>query len=87
MVSVAALALWWQRRPPASLVLAWAAAVALALDPWAVRAAGFWLSFGAVAAIFVAASQRTVAVAGGEPSQRSVWQARWQGVRRHLAES
>ncbi len=87
MVSVAALALWWQRRPPASLVLAWAAAVALALDPWAVRAAGFWLSFGAVAAIFVAASQRTVAVAGGEPSRRSVWQARWQGLRRHLAES
>ncbi|MBO4120119.1 DNA internalization-related competence protein ComEC/Rec2 [Cupriavidus gilardii] len=87
MVSVAALALWWQRRPPASLVLAWAAAVALALDPWAVRAAGFWLSFGAVAAIFLAASQRTVAAPGHDPSRRSARQARWHGLRRHLAEA
>lgn len=34
-----------------SLVLAWAAALVLAVDPWAVTAAGFWLSFGAVACI------------------------------------
>ncbi len=87
MVAVTALALWWQRRPPASLVLAWAAAVALALDPWAVRAAGFWLSFGAVAAIFLAASQRTVAAADPRPPPPSVWRARWHGLRRHLAEA
>ncbi|WP_422648843.1 DNA internalization-related competence protein ComEC/Rec2 [Cupriavidus sp. H18C1] len=87
MVAVTALALWWQRRPPASLVLVWAAAAALALDPWAVRAAGFWLSFGAVAAIFLAASQRTVADAGPGPPPPSVWQARWHGLRRHLAEA
>lgn len=87
MVAVTALALWWQRRPPASLVLAWAAAVALALDPWAVRAAGFWLSFGAVAAIFLAASQRTVTAAERGPPPTSVWLARWHGLRRHLAEA
>lgn len=87
MVAMTALALWWQRRPPASLVLAWAAAVALALDPWAVRAAGFWLSFGAVAAIFLAASQRTVDAAGLEPPSPSAWQARWHRMRRHLAEA
>ncbi|MGN6315952.1 DNA internalization-related competence protein ComEC/Rec2, partial [Trinickia sp.] len=34
-----------------SLVLAWAAALVLVVDPWAVTAAGFWLSFGAVALI------------------------------------
>ncbi|WP_206951900.1 DNA internalization-related competence protein ComEC/Rec2 [Trinickia acidisoli] len=34
-----------------SLVLAWAAALVLIVDPWAVTAAGFWLSFGAVALI------------------------------------
>lgn len=39
-------------RPATTLVLA--AAVVTALDPWAVLAPGFWLSFGAVAAIFFA---------------------------------
>ncbi|MGG1947060.1 ComEC/Rec2 family competence protein [Trinickia sp. NRRL B-1857] len=34
-----------------SLVLAWAAVLVLIVDPWAVTAAGFWLSFGAVACI------------------------------------
>lgn len=55
MLTVAALALWSSRTPPPSLVLAWAAAVAVAIDPWAVMSAGFWLSFGAVAVIFLAA--------------------------------
>jgi competence protein ComEC len=40
-------------RAAAALTLALAAAVVCALDPWAVIAAGFWLSFGAVAAIFL----------------------------------
>lgn len=56
MVAAAALSIWLHRSPPASLVLAWAAAAALAIDPWAVRSAGFWLSFGAVAAIFFVAA-------------------------------
>lgn len=53
MLTVAAVALWGGRAPPVSVVLAWAAAVALAIDPWAVMAPGFWLSFGAVAVIFL----------------------------------
>ncbi|MGN6086364.1 DNA internalization-related competence protein ComEC/Rec2 [Trinickia sp.] len=39
-----------------SLVLAWAAALVLVVDPWAPTAAGFWLSFGAVG--FIAFAMR-----------------------------
>ncbi|MBY4729637.1 DNA internalization-related competence protein ComEC/Rec2 [Cupriavidus pauculus] len=53
MLAVAAIALWGNRCPPASLVLIWAAALAIAIDPWAVMLPGFWLSFGAVAVIFL----------------------------------
>ncbi len=42
-----------------SRVLALAALACVALDPWAVLAPGFWLSFGAVAAIFHAMALRT----------------------------
>ena len=56
MLVVAAIALWSGRTPPASVVLAWAAGVAVAIDPWAVMSPGFWLSFGAVAVIFFHAS-------------------------------
>jgi competence protein ComEC len=41
-----------------SLVLAWAAALVVLVDPWAVTAAGFWLSFGAVAVISFAVHGR-----------------------------
>jgi competence protein ComEC len=41
-----------------SLVLAWAAALVVLVDPWAVAAAGFWLSFGAVAVISFAVHGR-----------------------------
>jgi competence protein ComEC len=44
-------------RPVTTLGLA--AAVVTLADPWAVLAPGFWLSFGAVAAIFFAASGRS----------------------------
>lgn len=58
MLMVVTVALWLARRPrPASTLLA-ALCVVLLLDPWAVLAAGFWLSFGAVAAIlFVSSGQ------------------------------
>lgn len=69
MLAVAALALWSGRAPPASVVLAWAAGVAVVIDPWAVMSPGFWLSFGAVAAIFLAAR---------EPPQRARAEGRWQ---------
>ncbi len=52
MLGVAALALWLDRTQSASRVLALALLVVLAIDPWAVIAPGFWLSFAAVALIF-----------------------------------
>jgi competence protein ComEC len=51
MLVVASIAFVLGRRVAFSLVLAWAAALVLIVDPWAVTAAGFWLSFGAVAVI------------------------------------
>lgn len=54
MLIVASAAFMLGRRVGVSLVLAWAAALVLAVDPWAVTAAGFWLSFGAVAVIVFA---------------------------------
>jgi competence protein ComEC len=58
MLAVVALALWsgWTARP--SAVLAAAAALVIVLDPMAVIAPGFWLSFGAVAVIMLAAGSR-----------------------------
>ncbi|WP_321952876.1 DNA internalization-related competence protein ComEC/Rec2 [Paraburkholderia bannensis] len=56
MIVVAAVALWRSREVSRSHVLAWALGLVLVRDPWAVTAPGFWLSFGAVAAILFAAS-------------------------------
>jgi competence protein ComEC len=58
MLAVVAVALWsgWATRP--SAVLAAAAALVVVLDPMAVIAPGFWLSFGAVAVITLAAGSR-----------------------------
>ncbi|MFN0300618.1 MAG: DNA internalization-related competence protein ComEC/Rec2 [Burkholderiales bacterium] len=52
MLSVAAVALWLDRTQSASRVLALALLVVVAVDPWAVIAPGFWLSFAAVGVIF-----------------------------------
>jgi competence protein ComEC len=62
MVSVVALHLWCGRAVGASSVLAGALFVVVVLDPWAVTAAGFWLSFGAVAVILFVMTHRL-----GEP--------------------
>lgn len=51
MLAVMALVLWSGRMGPASTVLALALFAVTLLDPWAVLAPGFWLSFGAVAVI------------------------------------
>ncbi|WP_370886757.1 DNA internalization-related competence protein ComEC/Rec2 [Caballeronia sp. RCC_10] len=51
MLTVFAVAFVCGRRPASSLVLAWALAIVLLADPWAVTSPGFWLSFCAVAAI------------------------------------
>jgi len=51
MLAVMAAALWMNRMGSALAVLAVALLVVVLIDPWAVLAAGFWLSFGAVAVI------------------------------------
>ena len=58
MLAVVAVALWsgWTARSTA--VLATAAALVVVLDPMAVIAPGFWLSFGAVAVIMLAGGSR-----------------------------
>jgi competence protein ComEC len=53
MVSVAALALLLARRVAVGRVLGIALLVVVTADPWAVLAPGFWLSFGAVAALLL----------------------------------
>ena len=53
MVTVVAAALWSGRLAAPARTLALALAVTLVFDPWAVLAAGFWLSYGAVALIFL----------------------------------
>ncbi|MEW5966188.1 MAG: DNA internalization-related competence protein ComEC/Rec2 [Pseudomonadota bacterium] len=51
MLIVVAFAFWGRREPRPFSALIVALAVVLAIDPWAVLSAGFWLSFGAMAAI------------------------------------
>ena len=73
MLAVVAVAVWsgWATR--ARAVLAAAAAVVVALDPMCVIAPGFWLSFGAVAVIMLAAGSRV-----GQQSWWRTWgQTQW----------
>ncbi|MDY0012306.1 MAG: DNA internalization-related competence protein ComEC/Rec2 [Rhodocyclaceae bacterium] len=58
MLAVVALAHLAGRRVGGGRVLALALLVVLLADPWAVLAAGFWLSFGAVAVLLLAGSGR-----------------------------
>ncbi|HPX87716.1 MAG TPA: DNA internalization-related competence protein ComEC/Rec2 [Methylophilaceae bacterium] len=58
MLSVFAVALWSGRQVAIAQVLAIALVVVVVLDPWAVNAPGFWLSFGAVALIAYALGAR-----------------------------
>lgn len=64
MLAVVGFALWSGRRVPPSNVLALALLLVVLVDPWAVLSAGFWLSFGAIAAILYAA---------GRPLRRANW--------------
>jgi len=73
MLSVAALAMLSGKNPGTSRTLALALLAVLLIDPWAVLAPGFWLSFGAVAALLYVGLRQT-----GEG-----WRARlaaWGGV-------
>nr|WP_306806054.1 DNA internalization-related competence protein ComEC/Rec2 [Caballeronia sp. BR00000012568055] len=58
MLAVVAIAYACGRRPASSMILCWALAFVLLADPWAVTSPGFWLSFGAVAAILYAIDAR-----------------------------
>lgn len=58
MLAVIALALWSGRDVTIARVLACALLLVVVLDPWAVLAPGFWLSFGAVAMIAYAMGGR-----------------------------
>ncbi len=59
MLAVVAAAVWFGRITSVSHVLCAALGVVVLLDPWAVLAPGFWLSFGAVAVILYATTGRT----------------------------
>ncbi len=52
MLSIVACALWLGQTGKPSRTLCLALLLVLLYDPWAVLAPGFWLSFGAVAALF-----------------------------------
>ena len=54
MLSVAALAHLLSRRVPVARILSLSLVSVLLMDPWAVLAVGFWLSFGAVALLLMA---------------------------------
>jgi len=58
MLAVISLALWFGRSVSIACILALALLVVVVLDPWAVLAPGFWLSFGAVAIIAYALGGR-----------------------------
>jgi len=58
MLAVVAAAVWCGRIASSSHVLCLALGVVVLLDPWAMLWPGFWLSFGAVAAILYACSGR-----------------------------
>ncbi len=58
MLAVVAAAVWCGRIASSSHVLCLALGIVVLLDPWAMLWPGFWLSFGAVAAILYACSGR-----------------------------
>lgn len=58
MMAVVVVAFWSNQRVRTLSVLGWVLLLVVALDPWAVTAPGFWLSFAAVALICLAISGR-----------------------------
>ncbi len=58
MLGTLTAALWLSRNTAPSQFLAVALMAVILLDPWSVIAAGFWLSFGAVALIFYITANR-----------------------------
>lgn len=73
MLGVVATGLAVQRNPGATDVLAWALAVVVLVDPWAVTAPGFWLSFVAVGLIAYVSSGRIGRASAWRASLRVQW--------------
>src|SRR5690606_30715464 len=72
MLAVVAMCAMLRLPLAATRVLAMAAAAVVLMDPWAVLAPGFWLSFGAVAILMRA----TPSAARPGPARRDAWPAR-----------
>lgn len=77
MVTAVTVALWINRNHSPLQVLCLALLAVLIPDPWAVRSAGFWLSFGAVALILLTSVPR----ATGNETRRN-WRATLHGYAR-----
>jgi len=80
MLAVAGWALASGRSRSLTRILSLAAAVVCVFDPWAPLAAGFWLSFAAVAAIVLHASAVSAPPASGSGG-------RWEAARRSIREA
>ncbi len=77
MLAVGALALLSGRQVAPSRTLSLALLVVLIVDPWAVLAAGFWLSFGAVGALLYVGSASQGANAGWRGRLRQWGVVQW----------
>lgn len=73
MLGCVALALLLRRETEPGRVLAFALAVVLLIDPWAILAAGFWLSFGAVALLLLVGSGRLRTAGWLHEALRAQW--------------
>jgi competence protein ComEC len=73
MLTVVAVALWSGWRWPIATVLGLALALVAAFDPMSVTSPGFWLSFGAVAAIALAGAGRLARAGWIAALMRSQW--------------
>jgi competence protein ComEC len=77
MLMVAALAMLSGRIIAPSRVLALALFVVLLIDPWAVLAAGFWLSFGAVGVLLYVGSAQIGKASGFRQKMRDWGMIQW----------
>ena len=75
MLATVAVALMLRLQLSAAAILSTAAALVCLWDPWAVTATGFWLSFGAVASIFLVCHGRLPEASPPERANRA--QRRW----------
>jgi competence protein ComEC len=73
MLGCVALALLLRRETEPSRVLAFALLVAVLIDPWAILAAGFWLSFGAVSLLLLVGGGRLRTAGWLHEALRAQW--------------